>query len=86
MNHSSTHNTGGGLAQDVARAQDASKAQDDARLPQDPGQTESRGPWTADEEEAICMLMELMPLLAQANEAAKRRRYREKDPLLGELS
>ena len=36
----------------------------------------SRGPWTHEEEEAISVLMELMPLLTEANETAKRRHYR----------
>lgn len=40
------------------------------------GRTNLRDPWTPAEEEAISVLMELMPLLAEASEVARRRRYR----------
>lgn len=68
----------------------ASSKQDDSRhvdMPQAPtpqgsgAQTEARGPWTPDEEEAIAILMDLLPLLAAANEAVKRGRHQKNDPL-----
>lgn len=57
-----------------------SSNQDDSRQ-SDSHQGNARGPWTPDEEEAISILMDLLPMLAAANEAAKRRRHRKNDPL-----